>query len=176
MDHGRTDVEPRIPDADSPSAFFSFPALEETLGNPGTLLIGPDEPALDVLATAPATIPASVISYTVEGEKGLSRLESIIRTRANRLDSGKVSKYDSYYLPQSPFPPGAWEYKCESCRFYKERRATNSEGAVCEVVGQQGDPFGQERVHPEAWCAHWLPEEGRSWLAWATDRLEGKER
>lgn len=173
MDYGRRDSEPRVPDADGPSTYFSFPALKETLGDPGTLLIGPEEPSLDSLVTSPATMPGSVISYAIEGEDGLSRLESIIRSRADQLNAGKISKFDTYYLPQSVFSPGLWEYKCGTCRFYNERRAKGNVGGTCDVVGQDGDPFGGERIHPDAWCASWLPEEGRSWLEWGTDRLEG---
>jgi len=138
MHAGRRDVEPRVPDAAPRGAGGVFPALTETLGNPATAAIGPDEPSLTSLSTAPAVPPATVASYAVEGDQGVSRLEEIIRNRANRLETGKFSKYDSYYLPQSPLPFGVWEYKCRTCRFYNAREKVNARGATCNVVGQNG--------------------------------------
>jgi hypothetical protein len=175
MHAGRRDVEPRVPDAAPRGLGSVFPALTETLGNPATAAIGPDEPSLTSLSTAPAVPPATVASYAVEGDQGVSRLEEIIRNRANRLETGKFSKYDSYYLPQTPIPFGLWSYRCRTCRFYNAREKVNARGATCNVVGQDGDPLGGEYVHPEAWCAYWLPQQGRSWFEWATDRLEGTD-
>jgi len=175
MNAGRDDVEPRVPDATSGGSRGAFPALAETLGNPATAAIGPDEPSLSSLTTAPAVPPATVASYTIEGDQGVTRLEEIIRNRANRLETGKFSKYDSYYLPQTPIPFGLWSYRCRTCRFYDASETVDSRGGKCNVVGQEGDPLGGEYVHPEAWCAYWLPQQGRSWFEWTTDRLEGRD-
>jgi hypothetical protein len=116
---------------------------------------------------AAATAPASVAGYLLDGEEGIDGLERGIRTQ---MPAGKYPKRKSGYVPQSPFIPAAWEYKCATCRFYQNPDGGESK---CEVVGQEGDAFGGEKVHPEAWCGFWLPIEGQGFFEWARDRLEG---
>jgi hypothetical protein len=114
-----------------------------------------------------------VLAYALYGDEGVNGIESILRERAQGLERGKVSKYDAYYAPQSPVPFGLWEYRCETCRFYDPDGGGDGNGAECEIVGHGEDWFGGENVHPSAWCALWLPEEGRGWFEYVTDRLEG---
>ena len=172
MNGGRRDAEPRVPDTEKAGPFIEYPNGAEVTGDLSNLLFGPDEPALDALAFSPGVIPASVIGYAVDGERGLSNIESAISDRADGLDAGKLSKYDVLYAPQAPIPFGVWEYKCKTCRFYERNGAKGGHAPGCQVVGQEGDPFGGEAVHPEAWCTLWLPEEERGFFTYLTERLE----
>lgn len=175
MSNGRRDAEPRVPDAEPPSTFISLPASEDVFPNPATVALGPNEVSIAALFWSPAAPPATIGAYAADGEEGLSKVERLIRERAQRLGTGKFSKYDTYYLPQTPIPFGVWEYKCETCRFYNARDARADGAGTCDVVGQEGDWFGGERVHPDAWCALWMPEEGRKWFDFIRERLEGAE-
>lgn len=117
--------------------------------------------------TSVATVPASVTGYAIDGEEGIESIENGIRARAG---DGKFSKFEAAYSPQTPLPPGAWEYKCATCRFYDKNGSGESR---CEVVGNPDDPFGGEKVHPEAWCGLWLPVDGQGWFDWIRNRIEG---
>jgi hypothetical protein len=164
---------PRVPDADATPAFISTPDMEEAIPNLATVLAGPEEIDAGSFLFSPGVAPASVFGYALGGEETLTDIEEIVRSRANVTDRGKVSKYDVFYSPQTPIPFGVWEYKCETCRFYQSDEETFGDGPKCEVVGHEEDWMGGENVHPQGWCATWLPEQGRGWFEYATDRLEG---
>lgn len=165
---------PKIPPGDGPAAFISTPEVEEVIPNLGTALAGPEEISVGSLAFSPAVIPATVAGYTAGGETTLDQIEGAIRSRATATERGKFSKYDSYYFPQSPAPPAAWEYVCETCRFYHEPD-TAGDDPKCGVVGHEEDAFGGENIHPRGWCAYWMPKDGQGYLEWITDRLEGED-
>ena len=118
--------------------------------------------------TSASVVPASVAGYAIDGKEGLDSLENGIRSRAR---DEKYTKFEAAYVPQTPYPPALWEYKCATCRFYQPNEGGKSK---CEVVGKEGNKFGGEAIHPEAWCGLWLPEDGQGWFDWVTDRLEGE--
>lgn len=165
---------PKVPEGESIAAFISTPNFEEALPSLATLLTGPREVNVPSFLFSPGVIPATVLGYALGGEETLSEIEDILRERAERTDYGKVSKYDAFYLPQTPIPYGVWEYKCSTCRFYQEGDPDRGKGAKCEVIGHESDWFGGENVHPDGWCAQWMPYEGQQFGAYITDRLEGK--
>lgn len=170
-----TDIRlPQVPDAEGPAAFVSTPDPDEVVPDLGTLLAGPEEVNTGSFLFSPGVIPATVLGYTAGGEGTLSSIEDVLRERANRTDKGKISKFDAFYAPQTPLPFGVWEYKCETCRFYQQPRGGRNGSPACEVVGHEEDWFGGESVHPEGWCALWMPEAGRGFFEYATDRLEGE--
>jgi len=118
--------------------------------------------------TSVATVPASIAGYAIDGDEGIEDLARGVKTRAMEEP---YSKFDAAYVPQTPYPPGLWDYKCATCRFYQP----NGDGqSKCSVVGEEDDPFGGAAVHPEAWCGLWLPMDGQGWFDWVTDRLEGE--
>lgn len=121
----------------------------------------------DVAAISPFTIGASIGVEFVAGEDGQARLERKIRQRASAEPNGKLSKTSAYYIPTST-PPFVWEYECDTCRFYN---ATSENGGTCDVVGRDEDPMGGEAVHPDAWCALWLPKEDDAPFEWVRNRL-----
>lgn len=63
---------------------------------------------------------------------------------------GKFSKSAVAYIPLAP-PPLFWDYKCKKCRFWVEPNS-------CTVV--EGD------ISPRAWCAIWLPPDGKPPFSW----------
>lgn len=166
---------PKIPDTDGPAAFISTPDVEQVVPNLATVLSGPEEIDTGSFLFSPGIPPATVLGYALGGEDTLDGIEDILRERARATERNKISKYDVFYSPQSPIPPAAWEYRCETCRFYQESPRRIDKGAKCEIVGHKEDWMGGERVHPSGWCAAWLPQGDRGWLEWATDRLEGKD-
>lgn len=166
---------PSVPDGKGVKAYISAPDADKVVPDLWELLTGPDEISPKSLALSPATIPASVAGYAVAGDKGTGEVEAEVRSWARELDAGKISKYDAYYLPETPLPYGVWEYRCSTCRFYHDAAEGSGEAGHCEVVGQEGDIGGGESIHPSAWCALWLPEEGRGWFEFVTDRLEGQD-
>lgn len=122
----------------------------------------------DVAALSPFTIPTTIGVRLVGDEDGQAKIETKIRQRAAEEDGGKLSKPTAYYTP-APFPTFFYEYKCESCRFYNQR---DDDSGTCEVVGKPDDPLGGEDVHAKAWCALWMPVEGRGFFDWAKERVD----
>lgn len=165
---------PSVPDGEGVAAYVAVPDRERVVPDIEELLTGPDDVSIRSLVLGPATIPGTVGAYAVAGEKGLDAIEDEVRDWATGLDAGKVSKYDAYYFPQTPLPFGVWEYACETCRFYVEPEDSPSGEARCEVVGQEGDLFGGQDIHPRGWCALWMPEEGKRWFEFVEERLESR--
>lgn len=166
---------PSVPDAESARAYISIAEPDEIITDLGDHLFGPDEISLKSLLLGPATVPASVAGYAVFGDKGTAKVEQEVRDWKRDLDGAKISKYDAYYLPETPIPYGVWEYRCRTCRFYTPPEETEDGQARCEVVGQEGDMFGGERIHPSGWCSLWLPEDGEAWFDYVTERLESTQ-
>lgn len=123
---------------------------------------------------SPAVIPEVVAKYAVYGEKGVEEIAQRLRTQSKEKEGGKFGKGSVHYQPQSPFPPGVWEYKCETCRYYQPPGESAGTGPKCEMVGHEDNLFGGENVHPNGWCALWLPEEDEQWFDYIADRLEGE--
>lgn len=167
---------PKIPDGDGPPAFVSTPDFDKAIPDIASVLTGPAEPDLESLVFSPAIPGATVFGYLFGGEDTLGGIEDILRQRANNLNNKKISKYDMYYTPQTPLPAGLWEYKCRTCRFYNKNNGRAGQNPTCEIVGQDDDWFGGRNVHPDGWCAGWLPKEGRGIFAFLTDRLEAETR
>lgn len=163
---------PSVPDDESVRAFIATPDPERVVPDLSELFTGPDDISLRSLVGGPAVVPGSVVGYALRGDEGTAAVEAEVREWAESLDSNAISKYDAYYFPSSPVPPAAWEYACETCRFYIPPAESPGRGARCGVVGQDGDLFGGEAIHPNAWCALWLPMPGEGWLGWAVERLE----
>lgn len=165
---------PSIPDADGPAAFISAPDAEDILPDLSHITSRPDAESLAAFAYTPGIPPIVAAGYATKGEEGMSEVESKLRDRASNADSGKIRKYGANYFPQTPIPFGAWEYKCETCRFYQHDHSDGPSHPQCEVVGHPGDALGGENIHPDGWCAFWLPKPGVGWLEYVTDRLEGE--
>lgn len=72
-------------------------------------------------------------------------------------EHGKFQKAQVLYLSFSP-PPFFWDYKCKKCRFWVEPDS-------CTVV--EGD------ISPKAWCALWLPLDGKPAFSWPNELLKG---
>lgn len=108
-------------------------------------------------------------AYLTAGEDGVSRVADRIHDRAHRQPGGTFGKREAAYLPASPVPPVLWRYSCERCRFYREGEP--GEPATCDIVGREGDPWGGDAIHPEAWCGLWTPPAGEPALAWVRERL-----
>lgn len=163
---------PSVPDNESVRAYISTPDPSRVVPDITELFTGPDEISPESLLFGPGTVPASVASYAVAGDRGVGGVAQEVRDWATGLPSGKISKYDAYYFPETPLPYGVWEYRCRTCRFYVEADDSDDGEPKCEVVGQAGDLFGGEDIHPSAWCALWLPVDGRGWFEFVTERLE----
>lgn len=167
------DGVPDIPPSVSLEDYLSTPRWDKVIPDTGEVLFGPDAVSPESLLFGPLTVPASVIGYLLAGDKGTEKVAQEVRSWAARLDTEKISKQDAYYFPQTPIPFGVWEYKCETCRFYQPD-GDGDGSPKCSLVGQEGDPIGGDGVHPDAWCALWLPEDGRKWFEYVTERLEGE--
>jgi len=165
---------PGVPDEEPIAAFISTPDFEEAVPSLATILAGPGEVNVPSFLFSPGVIPASVLGYAVGGDETLNDIEDILVERAERTDYGKISKYDSFYFPQTPVPFGVWEYKCSTCRFYQEASEVEGDGAKCSIIGHETDWFGGENVHPSGWCAQWLPYEGVKFGEYITNRIEGE--
>jgi len=125
----------------------------------------------DITISGPPFVLATVGAYSISGTKCIDRLEQRVRERSAHAKSGRFNKTDTLYSPIAP-PNGAWDYRCRSCRFYQEE-ATENGGGRCAIVGHEEDPFGGTSISPEAWCALWLPEDGRQFLDYVKRRAEG---
>ena len=134
----------------------------------------PDETDIKTLARSTRTVPEVVGVSITRGEDGIAELERGVRELAAEKDGEKLHKHESLYAPQTPIPFGVWEYKCATCRFYVGPDESDDGSPKCQVVGREGDLFGGESVHPEAWCGLWLPNEGQEWFDYVRDRLEGE--
>lgn len=164
---------PAIPDEEDVRGYISTPDPARVVPDVSELLLGPDEISPESLLFGPSVVPRTVAGYMVAGENGVEDVEEDIREWSADVPGAKISKYDAYYFPQTPLPAGVWEYKCNTCRFYVDPDESSDGEAKCEVVGQAGDMLGGEDIHPQAWCALWLPQKGRDWFEFVTDRLEG---
>jgi hypothetical protein len=165
---------PGVPEGEGIAAFISAPDFEQALPSLATVLAGPPEVNVPSFLFSPGVIPASVLGYALGGDETLNDIEDILVERAERTDYGKISKYDSFYFPQTPVPFGVWEYKCSTCRFYQEGDERTGEGAKCSIIGLESDWFGGENVHPSGWCAQWLPYEGVKFGEYISNRVEGE--
>lgn len=163
---------PGVPAAESVRAYVSVPDADRVVPDLSTLVAGPTETSIESLLLGPGTVPATVVGYAAAGDMGTAAVEAEIREWAADLDAGKISKLDSFYAPQTPVPPVVWEYVCSTCRFYEPADGDATAAPQCAVVGQEGDPFGGEEIHPDGWCALWMPLEGRGFFEWFTDRVE----
>lgn len=167
---------PGVPDEEPADTFFSVPEVADAIPSPASVLVGPGEIDAGSFLFSPGVPGGVVAGYVLGGDHTLGSIEDILRERADRTDRGKISKYDSFYLPQSPAPFGLWEYKCSTCRFFQEAEGRGDGAGACEVVGHEEDWLGGERVHPESWCALWMPAEGTKPFEYITDRVEGEAR
>lgn len=86
------------------------------------------------------------------------------RSRVRALGR-KWTKAEAIYVPLAP-PPGAWRYQCGTCAFFQAGAPP-----MCETVGQPGDPWGGEAIHPLHWCARWIPQAGDRPLRWLAEWL-----
>lgn len=173
MPDGDEATQPKVPN--EPAAPFSVASLRaaEVVPDPQAIVQGPDSPDYNMLLGSGLIPPALAAGYAVEGGRASENFAEYIEAQADKHPDGKISKQDVFYAPQAPLPFGVWEYKCRTCRFYQPDSETDGEGPKCEVVGQRNDPFGRDRIHPEAWCTLWLPGSDEPWFNFARNRLEG---
>jgi len=146
------DLEAAFPDAD-------FVQQDFENFNPQATVLGPP------------FVLASIVGYAIQRDDALDTLQRLVEEDAAQAENGKYNKTDALYSPIAP-PPGAWDYRCEQCRFYKEGEGENGAGK-CSIVGHEEDPWGGENIYPGAWCAYWLPYEGTEWFTWVTNIAEG---
>jgi len=97
------------------------------------------------LAAANATISPGTLQPWVD------EIEAYVQ------EHGKFQKSQVMYVPFSP-PPFFWDYKCRKCLFWVDPD-------VCKVV--------EGTISPKAWCALWLPPEGKAAFSWPNELLKG---
>jgi len=164
MSAGENNRQPRVPEGEPPELYVTPISGEEITNFPMDALRTPNEPDFNMLAGSPLNIAGLVGGYAIEGTNAQQSLASYIRAQAGEKEGGKISKKDVAYVPFPPFPPGLWDYRCRTCRFYRGEGEGTQDGARCSVVGQEGDPFGGAKIHAQGWCTLWLPPDDREAL------------
>lgn len=162
-----------LPNVRRNSGNISLPDMDEVAPQIEQLLVWARDIDPENFARGLGVPHEAVARYALQGNPGIKKIDRTLRQRAREKDGGKFNKATAHYVPQTPLPVGVWEYKCHTCRYYVEPEESPSGRPQCEIVGQEHNLFGGENIHPDAWCALWLPEDGREWFEWATDRLEG---
>lgn len=107
--------------------------------------------------------------YLQRGEAGLAELEEQLESEAHEQLSGKFSKKQAAYVPQTPLPPTLWRTSCGRCRFWEEGEP--GEPASCYIVGREEDSYGGEAIHYRGVCGFWMPPRGEPPFAWVKQRL-----
>lgn len=148
-------------------------SMDRVIPDPEYLKTLPAQIDPSVFFRSPTVIAEVVGRYVNDGDQSVEDVAERVRDSAAEKPTGTFNKGSVHYAPQSPLPYGVWEYKCRTCRFYTPPEESPDGNPRCEVVGRRDNPLGGENVHPEAWCALWLPEDGREWFEYVTDRMEG---
>jgi hypothetical protein len=164
---------PRIPGTDFDPGSISLPDKDRVIPDTSYLKELPTDIDYSTLVKSPIILPEVIARYQANGESGILAIEQRIRSNARKKEGGRFAKGSVHYTPQSPFPPVVWEYKCHTCRFYTPPDESPTGNPQCEVVGRGDNLLGGADIHPDAWCALWLPEDGKEWFEYVTDRLEG---
>lgn len=162
-------------DSDDTQPLATAPELDDILPDPETFPLGAEDPQPDALLGSPLVPPATVIAWAVKRNEGLKKIEARLQARAADTEYGKFNKGDAYYFPKTPFViDGAWEYNCHNCRFYEE----NPEGdciGKCSIVGLESDHLGGECIHPDGWCALYMPKDDSPYFDYIRERVGADE-
>jgi hypothetical protein len=85
----------------------------------------------------------------------------------------KFTKLEALYLPGTPFPPLAYRYECQTCRFFEHSWTNSRPYATCAIVGEPEDALGGEVIGELAWCGFFLQDGGEPPFRWLAKQLDG---
>jgi hypothetical protein len=117
-----------------------------------------EELPLTLVQLAAANTPFLVLGDVV-GLETADRAEGAL-ARTVLTQGRKFTKLEALYLPGTPFPPLAYRYECQTCRFFEPAKTNRLAYATCTIVGEPGDTLGGEAIGELAWCAFFLQSVG----------------
>jgi hypothetical protein len=123
-----------------------------------------EELPLPLVQLAAASTPFLVLGDVV-GLETADRAEAVLARQV--LGQGrKFSKPEALYLPGTPFPPVAYRYECQTCRFFEPAGTNRRPYATCAIVGEPEDALGGEAIGELAWCGFFLQAVGDPPFRW----------